>query len=102
MGTVCGLQTGRGLKNRFGATAVAVQGIEYLAMLATNLLPGGANPAGIAEMKLLVSLVTIECPDIKILVSGHSQGTALTHRTVESLPPDQRNRIVAAFLYSDT
>jgi len=102
MGTVCGPQTGQALKDIFGAANVAVQGVEYLASISTNFLPGGADPAGVAEMQLLISLAVAECPASKLVVGGYSQGAALTHRALESMKALDRDHVVAAFLYGDT
>lgn len=102
MGTVCGPPTGEGLKENFGADNVAVEGIDYGALLSTNFLPGGADPAGIQEMKDLIGQATTQCPDSKLVVGGYSQGAALTHRAVEDLPQAQKDQITAAFTFGDT
>jgi len=102
MGVICGPPTANGLKSNFGANAVAVEGIEYGARVATNLLPGGADPAGIREMQRLIQQAVTQCPDSKLVVGGYSQGAALTHRAVEDLPQAQKDRIVAAFTFGDT
>ncbi|KAK5656565.1 hypothetical protein OQA88_4544 [Cercophora sp. LCS_1] len=102
MGTVCGPDTANGLKRRLGAGRIAVEGIEYAALLSTNFLPGGADPAGIREMKRLIGRAVTQCPNSQIVVGGYSQGAALTHRAVEDLAQAQKDRIVAAFTFGDT
>jgi cutinase len=102
MGTIAGPPTANGLKQNFGGDAVAVQGIDYGALLSTNFLPGGADLAGIQEMKDLIEQATTDCPDAKLVVGGYSQGAALTHRAVEDLPQAQKDQIVAAFTFGDT
>lgn len=102
MGTICGPQTGEGLKENFGADNVAVEGIDYAAALSTNFLPGGADPAGIDEMVELIGQVAADCPESKLVVGGYSQGAALTHRAVEDLPQAQKDQIAAAFTFGDT
>jgi len=102
MGTIAGPPTANGLKQNFGGSAVAVEGIDYGALLSTNFLPGGADPDGIQEMKDLIAKATTECPDSKLVVGGYSQGAALTHRAVEDLPQAQKDNIVAAFTFGDT
>ena len=102
MGTIAGPPTANGLKQNFGGDAVAVEGIDYGALLSTNFLRGGADPAGIREMKDLIGQVTSKCPDSKLVVGGYSQGAALTHRAVEDLPKAQKDNIVAAFTFGDT
>ncbi|KAF6797591.1 cutinase 1-like protein 1 [Colletotrichum sojae] len=100
MGTICGPQTANGVKAQF--SSVAVQGVDYAAGLATNTLPGGADPKGIEEMKRLIAKANTECPDSMLVVGGYSQGAAVTHRAVESLPQAQQDQIVAAFMFGDT
>ncbi|KAK0627969.1 cutinase-2 [Immersiella caudata] len=102
MGTICGPPTANGLKEVFGANAVAVEGIDYGALLSTNFARGGADPAGIREMQRLIGQAVSQCPDSKLVVGGYSQGAALTHRAVENLPQAQKDAIVAAFTFGDT
>ncbi|GKT83926.1 LOW QUALITY PROTEIN: cutinase precursor [Colletotrichum tofieldiae] len=100
MGTVCGPPTANGVKANF--QSVAVEGVDYAAGLATNTLPGGADPKGIAEMKRLIAQANSDCPNSMLVVGGYSQGAALTHRAVEDLPQAQKDQIVAAFTFGDT
>ena len=102
LGTICGPATAQGLKDRFGADKVAVEGIEYKALLESNYSPGGADPGGISEMKRLIANVTDNCPGSMLLVGGYSQGAALTHRAVENLCQAQKNKVTAAFTFGDT
>ncbi|ROT41149.1 cutinase-2 [Sodiomyces alkalinus F11] len=102
MGTVCGPPTANSLKANFGAENVAVEGIEYAAALSTNALPGGADPRGVREMERLIARANAECPDSLLVVGGYSQGAAVTHRAVESLPQAQKDQIAAAFTFGDT
>ncbi|POR31269.1 Cutinase [Tolypocladium paradoxum] len=102
LGSICGPATAQGLRGNFGAERVAVEGIEYMALLETNHFPGGADPDGVSEMKRLIANVTGNCPGSKLLVGGYSQGAAITHRAVESLPRSQKNKITAAFTFGDT
>ncbi|KAL0935955.1 cutinase 1-like protein 1 [Colletotrichum truncatum] len=100
MGTICGPQTANGVKASF--KSVAVEGVDYAAGLATNTLPGGADPKGIAEMKRLIAKANTDCPNSMLVVGGYSQGAAVTHRAVEDLPQAQKDQIVAAFMFGDT
>lgn len=102
MGTICGPPTANGLKANFGAENVAVEGIEYAAALSTNFGPGGADRRGIREMERLIAQANTDCPNSMLVVGGYSQGAALTHRAVESLPQAQKDQIVAAFTFGDT
>ncbi|WYZ35217.1 hypothetical protein EsH8_I_001493 [Colletotrichum jinshuiense] len=100
MGTICGPQTANNVKANFNS--VAVEGVDYAAGLATNTLPGGADPKGIAEMKRLIGKANTDCPNSMLVVGGYSQGAAVTHRAVEDLPQGQKDQIVAAFMFGDT
>ncbi|KAH7026154.1 cutinase [Microdochium trichocladiopsis] len=102
MGTVCGPPTSDGLKAAFGNDAVATEGIDYAALLSTNALPGGADPAGIREMSDLLVQANQKCPDSKLVVAGYSQGAALVHRAVEDQSDAVKAQIVAAVTYGDT
>lgn len=90
------------LKSRFGERRVATEGVDYAALLSTNFLPGGADPAGITEMKSLITSAASKCPNAQIVVGGYSQGAALTHRAVENLSADLKARINAAVTFGDT
>lgn len=102
MGTVCGPPTANGLKSALGADNIAVEGIDYAALVSTNLLPGGADLLGIREMKDQIAKAVTRCPNSHIVVGGYSQGAALTHRAVEDLTSAQKARIAAAFTFGDT
>jgi cutinase len=101
-GSTVGPPTGQGLKNAFGETNVAVEGIDYGALLSTNFLPGGADLAGIAEMRSLLNEAAARCPTSVLLVGGYSQGAALVHRAVENLSASVKARIFGAVTYGDT
>ena len=101
-GSTVGPPTGEGLKRAFGATNVAVEGIDYAAGLATNFLPGGADLSGIREMEDLLDDAARRCPTSVLLVSGYSQGAALVHRAVEDRSAAVKARIFGALTYGDT
>jgi len=81
---------------------IAVEGVTYGAGIGGNLTPGGGDPAGIADAKRLYSLAASKCPNSIITGGGYSQGAAITHRAVESLPQSVKRRIAAIILYGDT
>lgn len=60
------------MKREFGANNVAVEGIDYPALLSTNFLPGGADLGGIAEMKDLLQDAVRNCPNSRIVAGGYS------------------------------
>ncbi|KAK5939613.1 hypothetical protein PMZ80_007992 [Knufia obscura] len=102
LGTVIGPDVGNGLKRVFGSTNVAVEGIDYPALLSTNNLPGGADLGGIREMEDLLDSAASRCPNSKIVVGGYSQGAALVHRAVEDRSTAVKNKIVGAVTFGDT
>ncbi|KAF2416262.1 cutinase [Tothia fuscella] len=81
---------------------IAIQGVEYGAGLMTNMMPGGAEPAGIAKAKELFNAAASACPNSMLVGGGYSQGAALMHRAIESLPQATKDKIVAVVLYGDT
>jgi cutinase len=101
-GSTVGPPTSNGIKSAFGVSNVAAEGIDYAALLSTNFLPGGADLAGIREMKDLLNDAATRCPSSKLVVAGYSQGAALVHRAVEDLSQSVKDRIVAAVTYGDT
>lgn len=70
-GTVVGPDVANNLKDAF-PNRVAVQGVDYAALLSTNFLPGGADPAGIREMQSILSDAMTQCPDSVIVTGGYS------------------------------
>lgn len=101
-GTIAGPPTSNGLKAALGAGSVATEGIDYGALLSTNFLPGGADPAGITTMKNMINSAASECPDSTLLVAGYSQGAAMVHRVVEDLDPAVQNQIAGVVTFGDT
>lgn len=51
---------------------VAVQGVDYAALLSTNFLPGGADPAGISEMEDILGDIASKCPNAIVVTGGYS------------------------------
>ncbi|PVH72405.1 carbohydrate esterase family 5 protein [Cadophora sp. DSE1049] len=102
MGSTVGPPTGEGLKSAFGGNSVAVEGIDYAAALSTNFLPGGADPAGIREMRDLFVDAAAKCPNSILVGGGYSQGAALCHRAIENLPQGVKDQIAGVVTYGDT
>ena len=101
-GVSVGPALSNGLKAYFGAANVASQGVNYLALIETNFYPGGGPPYGIYEMQVLLSTAAIYCPQSKIVAAGYSQGAAITHRAVESLPQYVKDRLAGVVTFGDT
>ncbi|EKJ79092.1 hypothetical protein FPSE_00693 [Fusarium pseudograminearum CS3096] len=101
MGTIVGPDVANNLKDAFPGQ-VAVQGVDYAALLSTNFVPGGADPVGIREMESILSDAMSQCPDSVIVTGGYSQGAAVNHRVIEDLPQDQQDRIAGVIMFGDT
>lgn len=50
---------------------MATEGVDYGALLSTNFVRGGADPAGIRTMAGLINKAAAECPGSNILVGGY-------------------------------
>lgn len=82
--------------------SLAVEGVDYGAGIMGNFQSGGGDPAGVKEATKDYKLAASKCPDTVIIGGGYSQGAAITHRAVESLPEDVKARIAGITLYGDT
>ncbi|KAF1983340.1 carbohydrate esterase family 5 protein [Aulographum hederae CBS 113979] len=102
MGSLVGPPVANGLKDRLGRNNVAVQGVNYAAGLTTNFLPSGGDPLGVRDMTSQFETASRRCPSTKIVAGGYSQGAAITHESVESLPRNIINQIVGIVTFGDT
>lgn len=97
-----GLPTSNGLKQAFGATKVATEGIDYAASIGTNGLPGGTDARSKNLMKDTLTAMASKCPNSVIVTGGYSQGAAVNHRAIEELPAAVKEQIAGVILYGDT
>ncbi|PVH72328.1 carbohydrate esterase family 5 protein [Cadophora sp. DSE1049] len=97
-----GPPTAQGLQDTYGCENIGIEGIDYAALVATNYLPGGADPVEALAMKTLLIDAATQCPTSSLLVGAYSQGAALTHRAIENLPKKVKNLISGVVLYGDT
>ncbi|KAI0388420.1 cutinase [Xylariaceae sp. FL0594] len=102
MGVIVGPGVADQLKARLGSTRVAVEGVNYAALLSTNYLPGGTDAVSASAMKTLINLAATKCPSSQILTGGYSQGGAVNHRAIEDLPQSVKDKIRAVVLFGDT
>ncbi|CRK32602.1 hypothetical protein BN1708_005848 [Verticillium longisporum] len=102
MGTLVGPPLSSGLKSIYGDSRVATEGVNYAAIPAPNFLPGGTDGPSIAAMSSILLGAAMNCPASKVVVGGYSQGAAVAHRSIESLPPVAKNQIVGVLTVGDT
>lgn len=70
MGLICGPPTANNLKRTFGASNVAVEGVDYAALLTTNFLPSGGDPLGVRDMQQKLTRAA-QCGDSIIVAGGY-------------------------------
>ncbi|KAF1925477.1 carbohydrate esterase family 5 protein [Didymella exigua CBS 183.55] len=102
MGTVVGPPTSDGLKQNFGANAVATEGIDYAATIGTNAILGGTDSVSKRSMQDTLNSMAQKCPDSIIVAGGYSQGAAVNHRAIEELDTAVQDQIAGVVLYGDT
>ncbi|KAI0533118.1 cutinase [Xylaria digitata] len=102
MGTIVGPGVANRLRRRVGSSRVAVQGVNYAALIPTNYLPGGTDAASEAAMKGLLNLTHTKCPNSQIVTGGYSQGGAVNHRAIEDISAAIKDQIKAVVLFGDT
>jgi cutinase len=93
-----------GLKKAYSAKKVVCQGVggAYTAGIADNVGKRGTSTGAIREATRLFTMANTKCPKATIVFGGYSQGTAVMHNTVGSLPAALKNKIVAGVLFGDT
>ncbi|KAK8137253.1 cutinase-2 [Apiospora sp. TS-2023a] len=101
LGNTIGPRVSNSIKSAFGVTNVATEGIDYWGLPLGNFYPGGAPPWGISEMAQLLTAAAA-CPNSRIIITGYSQGAALTHRAVQSLPDAVKSKIAGIVTFGDT
>jgi len=70
-GSIVGPPFANGLKDALGDANVAIQGIDYPAAIAGNLVPGGADPGGIQTMANFLTQAAAQCPNSRLVASGY-------------------------------
>jgi cutinase len=77
--------------------------VDYPAAISTNILPSGADPIGVINLRNLLQEANTRCPASIILVSGYSQGAAIVHKAFEvGLSSSIKNQIAGIVLFGDT
>lgn len=127
MGGTMGPMVCKGLQTAY-PDRVACQGVgaPYSAGIMDNVQPKGTTAAAIGEATKMFKLADSKCPNSQILFGGYrfvtsfiatfstcfsqyppytkvnSQGSAVMHNTISTLPEPVRKRVLAGVLFGDT
>ncbi|USP78208.1 carbohydrate esterase family 5 protein [Curvularia clavata] len=101
MGSIIGQPLGDELRRAYGRD-LAIEGIDYAALLSTNYLPGGTDLASELMMRNTLQDINRKCPSAIIVVGGYSQGAAVVHRGIEDLSDAVKNQIAGVVTFGDT
>ncbi|KAL6158226.1 hypothetical protein ACJBU6_04025 [Exserohilum turcicum] len=101
MGAIIGQPLGDELRREYGSD-LAIEGIDYAALLSTNYLPGGTDLVSERMMRDVLEDVNRQCPSAIIVCGGYSQGAAVNHRAIEDLSDAVKNQIAGVVTFGDT
>ncbi|CAG7950387.1 unnamed protein product [Penicillium olsonii] len=88
------------LLDKFGDSAVAIQGVNNYAASVQGYLAGG-DAAGSTEMARQIEAVKSKCPNTKVIASGYSQGCQIVHNAVSKLQATTASWISSVLLFGD-
>jgi len=80
----------------------ALQGVEYPADIASNMLPKGTNDAAIRTMAGLFNEIDRRCPETVIAAGGYSQGSAVAVGALQEVSPQVKDKVKATVLFGYT
>ncbi|KAG9201208.1 hypothetical protein G6514_005937 [Epicoccum nigrum] len=101
MGSIIGQPLGDELRREYGSD-LAIEGVDYAALLSTNYLPGGTDILAELEMRGILEDINRRCPASVIVCGGYSQGAAVNHRAIEDLSTAVKNQIAGVVTFGDT
>ncbi|RDI80146.1 hypothetical protein Vi05172_g9898 [Venturia inaequalis] len=88
MGFTVGPSLARQLRSTYGATNVAVQGVDYSAGFLGAITGAMGVGDGVPNMVKHTKTIMEKCPTTKIILSGYSQGAEQVHGTCRKLGAD--------------
>lgn len=77
-GSIIGQPLGDELRRAYGSN-LAIEGIDYAALLSTNYLPGGTDLASELMMRTILERINSRCPSAIIVCGGYSYVSLSTH-----------------------
>ncbi|KAI4941017.1 hypothetical protein J4E91_011010 [Alternaria rosae] len=101
MGSIIGQPLGDELRREYGDD-LAIEGVDYAALLSTNYLPGGTDLVSEREMRGILEDINRQCPSAIIVCGGYSQGAAVNHRAIEDLSTSVKDQIAGVVTFGDT
>ncbi|KAJ5871963.1 uncharacterized protein N7529_004316 [Penicillium soppii] len=88
------------LLEKFGSSALTIQGVNNYAASVKGYLAGG-DAAGSKEMARQIEAVKTKCPNTKLIASGYSQGCQIVHNAVAQLQATTASWVSSALLFGD-
>lgn len=88
------------LDDKFGSSALTIQGVNDYSASVQGYLEGG-DPNGIAEMAQQIQAAKEQCPSTKLIASGYSQGCQIVHRAIAQLDASTASWISSVLLFGD-
>jgi len=104
MGSIIGPQVCRALKSAVGNGNVACQGVggKYTASMMDNGQERFTSQVAIDEATKLFQQAVQKCPQAKITFGGYSQGGAVMHGALMTVPLNVKTHIVGGALFGDS
>ncbi|TID22115.1 putative cutinase 3 [Venturia nashicola] len=103
VGVTIGPPVCKGLKDIYGEK-LGCDGLgpAYSGGLLDNVSEKGTTDAAITEGVKIFAFAHTKCPDSVLLFGGYSQGAAVMHNVISSLPPEIHDQIAGGILWGDT
>ncbi|KAK5709733.1 hypothetical protein LTR17_019494 [Elasticomyces elasticus] len=100
LGNIVGPPFVGAVENVFGASNVAVQGVNDYAASSLEFCEGGSSTAS-QNLIELIEQTMFQCPNTKLCISGYSQGAQVVHNAAQLLNPHATKFISSVILFGD-